>query len=163
MAGLCGLTLAAGAPAETPPGPAGTASGVGFVSRANTPPRKVVVASALADFSGSTEARLNLAARLIDDAARQTAQLYPGQRLDLVILPDFAIRRESGATAADQAVPLAGPVLEALGAKAREHQTWIVAPMTLRETGTEVRISNAAVRPIGSNTEALSRGALLTT
>jgi len=145
MANLCGLTLAAVATGDIPPRPAGATSADGFVSRANTPPRKVVVASALADFSGSTEARLNLAARLIDDAARQTAQLYPGQRLDLVILPEFAIRRESGATAADQAVPLAGPVLGALGAKAREYQTWIVAPMTLREPGAEVRISNAAV------------------
>jgi hypothetical protein len=35
--------------------------------------------------------------------------------------------------------------LDVLGAKAREHHTWVVVPMTLREEGGAGRISNAAV------------------
>jgi predicted amidohydrolase len=115
------------------------------VSRANAAPRKVVIGSALADFSGPTTQRLALAARLVDDAARQAAERYPGQRLDLMVFPEFALSRGTGATAAEQAVPLAGPVLDVLGAKAREHHAWIVIPMTLREDGADGRISNAAV------------------
>jgi len=116
-----------------------------FASRANTAPRKVVVASALADFSGPVAARLQLAAKLLDDAAGQARSETAGRGLDLMVFPEFAICREAGATAADRAVSLAGPVLDALGAMAREHHTWIVMPMTLREDEAAGRISNAAV------------------
>lgn len=114
----------------------------GFTSRANAGPRKVVIGSVLADFSGPVAERLQLAAKLLDAAAREAAGRYPGKGLDVMVFPEFALCRETGATAAERAVSLAGPVLEVLGAKAREHHTWIVVPMTLRE---EDRISNAAV------------------
>ncbi|HEY4302253.1 MAG TPA: carbon-nitrogen hydrolase family protein [Candidatus Didemnitutus sp.] len=113
-----------------------------FVSRAKTPPRKVVVGSAVADFSGSVHARLQLASQLIDQAAREAAERNPGHGLDLMVLPEFAICEETGTTAAERAVSLAGPVLDTLGGEAREHHAWLVVPMTLRETD---RISNAAV------------------
>lgn len=113
-----------------------------FTSRANTPPRKMVIGTALVDFSGPLADRLRLAGRLVDDAARATAGQYPGQGLDLMVFPEFALANGTGATAAEQAVGLDGPVLDALGAKAREHRTWIIMPMTLREPD---RISNAAV------------------
>ena len=132
-------------PAATPPAAPPALQASSFVSRANTAPRKVVIGTALAEFSGSTAMRLELAARLMDDATHETAKRYPGQTLDLMIFPEFAICRGSGATAAEQAVPLAGPVLETLCAKAREHHTWIVMPMTLREEGEHGQISNAAV------------------
>ncbi len=116
-----------------------------FTSRADSPPRKVVIASAVADFSGSVEQRLVLAARLIDEAGAIAEKTGSGRGLDLVVIPEFAICREAGATAAERAVMLEGPVLDALGAKAREHHTWIVAPMTLRESAANGTISNAAV------------------
>lgn len=112
----------------------------GTASRAHTPPRKVVVATTLADFSGNLDARLHLATRLVDEAAASPAAKAAGH-LDLVVFPEFAFASSDGASAA-QAVPLAGAVLDALGAKAREHHTWIVAPMVLKEAD---RISNAAV------------------
>ncbi|MEO7702536.1 MAG: carbon-nitrogen hydrolase family protein [Opitutus sp.] len=98
----------------------------------------------MANFAGSVEQRLNFAARLIDDAAANAKKTGKGQ-LDLVVLPEFAVCRETGVTAAERSVELAGPVLDALGDKAREHHTWIVAPMTLRETGEKACVSNAAV------------------
>lgn len=62
-----------------------------------------------------------------------------------MVFPKFALCEETGTTAAERAVPLAGPVLEVLGAKTRELHTWIVILMTLRETDTAGTISNAAV------------------
>ncbi len=128
-----GLALAATAAANEPR----------FVSRADTPPRKVVVASAIARFEGSVGERLALAARLFDDAAHQARAMNNGRGLDLLVLPEFAILRETGRSAPERAVELAGPVLDTLGAKAREHRAWLVAPMTLREASG--RIANAAV------------------
>lgn len=119
-------------------GPAGAA----FTSRAHTPPRKIVIGTALVDFSGPLAERLRLAGQLMDDAARATAGKYPGHGLDLMIFPEFALESRAGGTATERAVGLDGPVLDLLGAKAREHQSWIIMPMTLREPD---RISNAAV------------------
>ncbi len=119
------------------------ASEARFASRAETPPRKVVVASAIARFEGPVEQRLALAAGLFDEAAERARTMNGGRGLDLFVLPEFAILRETGTTAAERSVELEGPVLDTLGAKAREHRAWLVAPLTLREAGG--RISNAAV------------------
>lgn len=112
-----------------------------FTSRAEAPPRKIVVASTVAAFSGPVDARLELLGRLVDEAVAEASARYQGRGLDLMVFPEFAIARE-GPTAAEQAVALEGPVLERLAAKAREGRTWLVVPMTLREAD---RISNAAV------------------
>ena len=112
--------------------------------RASSPPRKVVVGSVLTRFTGSLEERLATTARLVDQAAAEAIRTTGGRGLDLLVFPEFAIQRP-GQTAAEQAVPLEGAVLDALGPKAREHRTWLVVPMTLREGGSEGAISNAAV------------------
>jgi len=96
----------------------------------------------LENFAGSVEHRLARTSALIDQAAREAGSAYPGKGVDLVVFPEFALCREKGKTAAERAIDLEGPVLRTLAAKAREHHTWIVIPMTLREEG---RISNAAV------------------
>ncbi|HEY4299479.1 MAG TPA: carbon-nitrogen hydrolase family protein [Candidatus Didemnitutus sp.] len=114
----------------------------GYISHADGPPRKVVVATVVADISGSVDARLQFVGRSIDRAAREAAVICPGRGLDLVVFPEFAICRETGVAAAERAVILDGPVSDAIGSKAREHRTWLVVPMTLQETD---RISNAAV------------------
>ncbi|HVT74758.1 MAG TPA: carbon-nitrogen hydrolase family protein [Lacunisphaera sp.] len=112
----------------------------GYASRANTPPRKIVVGTTVVDFHGDLPARLELAGKLVDEAARSAAARY-GRGLDLMVLPEFALASGDGASAA-QAVTLPGAVLDTLGAKARQHHAWIVAPMVLRESD---RVSNAAV------------------
>lgn len=113
-----------------------------FITRADAAPRKVTIASAVARFGGSVDERLALAGRLFDEAARR-AQEAGGRPLDLLVLPEFAILRESGRSAAERAVALEGAVLDALGGKARQHRAWLVAPMTLLEE--DKTISNAAV------------------
>ncbi|HVZ63565.1 MAG TPA: carbon-nitrogen hydrolase family protein [Lacunisphaera sp.] len=119
---------------------AATSAFADYASRALTPPRKIVVGTTVADFRGDLPARLDLAGKLLDEAARSAADRF-GRGLDLMVLPEFALASSDGASAA-QAVPLAGPVLDTVGAKARQHHTWIIAPMVLREAD---RVSNAAV------------------
>ncbi|HWL15102.1 MAG TPA: hypothetical protein VNR00_05825, partial [Opitutus sp.] len=65
-----------------------------FKSRADSPPRKIVVASAVAAFGGPLERRLALATELTERAAARAAALPGGRGLDLVVLPEFAIERE---------------------------------------------------------------------
>jgi predicted amidohydrolase len=120
------------------------ADATGFKSRADTPPRKVVIGTALARFSGDLQARLAQAGKLLDEAALGASRQYPGKGMDLMVLPEYAILNP-GQTAAANAVKLKGPVLEALGAKAREHRTWVVAPMILREESKEGIYTNAAI------------------
>lgn len=116
-----------------------------IATRAETPPRKVVVASALADISGSVEERLGRVAALADQAADEAKQKYAGRGVDLMVFPEFAICREKGATASERAVELKGEVIDSLGATARRLHTYLVVPMTLREPEAGGRISNAAV------------------
>jgi len=113
--------------------------------KADMRPRKVAVASALARFSGSLEERLSLGCQLIDEAALKARAVRSSLGLDLMVFPEFMLLREGGATAAERAVDLAGDVLERLGQKAREHHTWVVVPMILREAGPPEKIRNAAV------------------
>lgn len=116
-----------------------------FVSRANTAPRKVVIGSTVARFEGPVERRLQLVETLLNVAAEQAATKYPGRGLDLMVFPEFTLRRDEGRNAAEQAVILEGPVLHVLGSAARRHHAWLVVPMVLRETGAAGRLSNAAV------------------
>jgi len=116
-----------------------------FTSRAEALPRKVVIASAVANFSGSVEERLALVGKLVDEAAASATKTNARHALDLIVFPEFALCHEKGTTAAERAVSLEGPVLDALGAKAREHHSWMVVPMTLREAGDGQSFSNAAV------------------
>lgn len=123
--------------------------GRAFVTRSNSAPRKVVIAPAVIRFEGALEHRLQVAADWIDHAAREAASRYEGRGLDLVVFPEFALQSGREPTAADQAVTIEGPVQDVVGGKARELHTWIVMPMTLRETaptpGAKPRLSNAAV------------------
>jgi predicted amidohydrolase len=140
---VAAFSFSAYAAEVSPPSPAATS--LSFKTRADSPPRKVVVASAIANFSGSLDERLTLAARLIDEAATTAAKSAHSHGLDLVVLPEFAFCREDGKTAATRAIALDDAAVTSLGEKAREHRTWIVAPMTLRESAAVGRISNAAV------------------
>ncbi len=144
LIGICVGMLGSQAAVVAEPAPAPTTR-MGAPSRANALPRKVVIASAVAEVTGPMDARLKQVGQLIDDAARKAAALYPGRGLDLMVFPEFTLLREGGATATDRAVPLAGPVLQSLGAKAREHHAWLIVPMTLQEDGAGGRFSNAAV------------------
>jgi predicted amidohydrolase len=121
------------------------AASSGFTSRADTPPRKVVVATLMAKLSGDPAQRARAAAAQIDAAALEAARRYPHNGLDLVVLPEYALQADSGRDALTRAVGLHDSAVLALSAKAREYQTWIVVPMILREEGPEQLATNAAV------------------
>lgn len=141
VAGLAAAMTAFGA--DAPAGAQARDLAARATVRADAPPRKVVVGSVLARFSGSLEERLANASRLADQAAAEAVRTAGGRGLDLLVFPEFSMQRP-GRTAAEQAVPLEGAVLDALGSMAREHRTWMVVPMTLREGGPGGPISNAA-------------------
>lgn len=104
------------------------------ISVADLPPRKVLIGNVMHNFRGDLSARVDDACRMIDAAAQEAAQKYPGKGLDLVVLPEHAIQATENAPAAARAVPLEGVVLEKMGAKARRYHSYIIVPMLLLET-----------------------------
>jgi predicted amidohydrolase len=108
----------------------------------------VVVGTALFGPYGAypgLEARLRQLGEIIDQMAERAAKQYPGQGLDLAILPESAVGPTTG-SARDRAIPLKGKVQEDFGALARKHKTYILAPFDLLEEDSRGRFaSNAAV------------------
>lgn len=116
-------------------------------TRMNTPPRKVVVGTVLRNFWGEPthlDDRLPVLCGLIDRVAEEAERRYPGRGLDLVVLPEEALTGGRVSRAAERSVPLEGRVLETLGAKAREHNTYLVAPMAMVDDAEEGVYVNAA-------------------
>lgn len=103
--------------------------------RSSYPPRKIVVATVMKNFTGSMDARLSTAEQMIDDTAAIARAKYDG-KLDLIVLPEHAIQTEhrgAGVTAKQKAVPLEGPVTERMAAKARQYRTYLVVPLIREE------------------------------
>jgi predicted amidohydrolase len=118
------------------------------VSKADRPPRKVVVGTVIfgpyGKYPGLDE-RLEVLGRLIDEMASRASGKSPGRGLDLAILPESAVTSTTGAASA-RAIRLDGPVRETFGRLARKHKTYIVAPMDLAEDGAKgTTYANAAV------------------
>lgn len=136
-----GLLLSGSCLAQTTRVKAG--GGAGFISRADTPPRKVVVATVVSNFRGGVDERLERAAQLAGRAANE-ARKEQGRGPDLIVFPEFAFMRSDTGSAAERAVSLDSSVGRSLEALARRHGSWLVAPMILREADSDT-ISNAAV------------------
>jgi predicted amidohydrolase len=103
--------------------------------RSSLPPRKVVVATVMKNFTGPMDARLSTAEQMIDQAAAQSQRKYGG-KLDLVVLPEHAIQTEKrggDVTAAQKAVPLEGEVVDRMAAKARQYHTYLIVPLIRAE------------------------------
>jgi predicted amidohydrolase len=115
----------------------------GHQSRAGTPPRKVLLATAMARFSGSFEERVALLAKLLDQADDMAREKYSGRSLDLLILPEVAFSTGKGGTAADAALPLERLAAN-VGPLAAKHGTYVIAPAVLADEK-PTRTSNAAV------------------
>jgi len=117
-------------------------------SKADQPPRKVIVGTAIfgpyGDYPGLEE-RLKQLSGLIDEMALQAEEKYPGQGLDLAILPESAVTATSG-PASMRAITLEGAARKTFADLARRHGTYIIAPMDLSEPGTDgTTYANAAV------------------
>lgn len=117
-------------------------------SRADRPPRKVVVGTVIFGPYGpypGLEERVKELTGLVDAMASRASESYPGRGLDLAILPESAVTPTTGPAAA-RAMPLEGPVRDAFSTLARRHGTYLVVPLDLAERGPEGTFySNAAV------------------
>ncbi len=115
---------------------------------ANYPgPRKVVIATTLhpmPSFHGQ-EQRNGEVEGIIDQAAAQAKQMYPGEELDLIILPEEVLTSGSPERSpTERALKIDGPEMERIRNKAREHQTYIVVPLALVANDQRKVIFNSA-------------------
>ncbi len=118
------------------------------MSNRSNGPRKVIVGTSMYnmfhEYPG-LEQRLEELGGLIDQQAKEAAANYPGGRLDIAALPEVAVSGEAHGSVAEVASPLEGQVLDVMGAKAREHQCYIVLPLYMAEDPERGLYSNAAV------------------
>jgi predicted amidohydrolase len=119
-------------------------------SKADTPPRKVVVATSIygpyGDYPG-LEKRIEQLTDLVDRMAAEASRQHPGRGLDLAILPETVVTPGDG-SALERARPLDGPIADAFGALARKHGCYLIVPFDMAET-------DDAGRPIASNAAVL--------
>ncbi|MGH9328762.1 MAG: carbon-nitrogen hydrolase family protein [Terriglobia bacterium] len=118
-------------------------------STSDQPPRKVILGTVMQPFWGKypgLEKRLAQLTELVNRMGVQSQKRY-GRGIDLAILPEVSItgQGESVGDVAEWAFPLEGPVEEAFARTARQHHSYIVAPLYLLEDKATKRCSNAAV------------------
>ena len=126
----------------------GSANAANPPSRADQPPRKVVVGTTIFWPGGAypgLEARLQQLGTLVDELAAEAAAQFPGRGLDLAVLTEGAVTPASG-SAEERAAPLEGPIQDRFSSLARKHHCYLVVPLDLREAGpNHPRFVNAAV------------------
>ena len=114
---------------------------------ADRPPRKVTIGTTIhamwSQYPGLEE-RLEELGSIVDDMAAKALDISPDRGLDLAVLPEDAVCGGREGTAAERSVPLEGPVLDVMGARAREHSTYLVVPLFLVDDAAAGRFSNAA-------------------
>ena len=93
-------------------------------------PRKVVVATVMLNYFKpwpGLEKRLATLDSLVDEAAAAAERKYPGEGLDMVVLPEEAVTCGMGTTPETRSLPLGGAWLDRKGAAARRHNPGAVA------------------------------------
>src|SRR5262249_36556406 len=91
------------------------------------------------------EKRLKFLGELVDEMARQAAQRYPGKGLDLAVLPEDAVCGGRAGSAPERSLPLEGLGLEKMAAKAAQHRSYVVVPLSFSEDSSRGLCTNAAV------------------
>ena len=140
LTSVSGLAAAGALPAAT------TSARAVTRGTSHTPPRKVIVGTAIQDLWGTypgAHQRLDLLTDLVARMAEQSRNKC-GRGLDLAVLTETAVSGEAGKDALACAVPLAGKLREAFSRAARDHRCYIVAPTYLLEEDGQ-RCSNAAI------------------
>src|SRR6266498_1851662 len=103
---------------------------------ANSPPRKVIIGTAMQSFWGQypgLQKRLEQLAAILDQMAAQAKKKY-GRGLDLAVLPETAITGEAAGDALTHSVAFEGPVQEIFSKQAREHGCYVVVPTYLLDS-----------------------------
>ena len=98
------------------------------------PPRKVLVGTSVISFWGDypgPEKRVAQLGAVIDQMVAQAAERFAGGRLDLAVLPEFALTGGSKRPLADAALALDSAALAAMADKARQHRCYLLAPLHL--------------------------------
>jgi len=116
-------------------------------STSNSPPRKVIVGTAMQSFWGQYPGlhnRLDQLAGIVDQMAAQAKRKY-NRDLDVAVLPETAITGEAEGDALARSVPFEGQVQEVFTRKAREHGCYIVVPTYLLQSRGKKLCSNAAI------------------
>ena len=125
-------------------------------STSNSPPRKVIVGTAMQSFWGpypGLHNRLDQLAGIVDQMAALAKKKY-SRGLDLAVLPETAITGEAESDALAHSVPFEGPVREVFTRKAGEHECYIVVPTYLLDSREKKLCSNAAIL-VGRKGEAM--------
>jgi predicted amidohydrolase/acetyl esterase/lipase len=129
----------------------------GAPARRDGPPRKVIVGTTMTRWYGDypgLRGRLEQIRGLVDAMAAESRARY-GRSLDLALFTEYAVTAGKPGPAADVAVPLDDVIIDALGSKAREHNTYIAFGGVFRDDPATGACSNAAVvidrrgRPVG--------------
>jgi predicted amidohydrolase len=111
-------------------------------------PRKVIVGTCVFGMWGAFpgfDQRLAQLGGLVDEMDKKAKEKYGADaHLDLAVLPEYGVTSGKGGQAKDRCVPLRGKVLDYFGAKAREHQTYIVVAMELADDAAHGNYTNAA-------------------
>lgn len=113
--------------------------------RSSAAPRKVVVGTSLLGLWGSypgLPARLAQLADLVDRMADDAARNFPGRRLDIAALPEFAVNGGLKGHCRQTAQELRGPVLDTMADVARRHQCYLTVPLYLVEDRAADRYAN---------------------
>jgi predicted amidohydrolase len=116
-----------------------------FSQRADLPPRKVIVGSAMRGFWVSypgLDNRIRELTSLIDDMNAEARRKY-ARGLDVAVLPEVAVTGENGGEPAKHTFPLEGKLKDAFSTKARQLNAYVVVPTYLTER--DGSITNAAI------------------
>jgi predicted amidohydrolase len=89
--------------------------------------------------------RLKILTGFVEAIAAEASRAYPGQGLDLVVLPETIVTSTHG-PASQRAIPFQGTVQETFSALARRYKTYLVVPLDLVEESRSGPVySNAAI------------------
>ena len=115
------------------------------IQRASQPPRKIIVATCVYPMYAKhpgLQARLDALGKIVDAMTAESQAKY-GRGIDLAALPETAVNAGLSGPPIKSAVPLEGPVLDAMAAVARRNNCYLVLPMyRLMDNG---RTENVAV------------------
>lgn len=121
----------------------------GDQNKDDSPPRKVIIGTVIHGYYGikypGLDIRLTELEELIDNVAQECSRKYPGEGLDLIVLPEGIVTRGKGRTAEAKSVVLEGPVLDRMSAKARQYKSNLIVPLVMLEDKEKQIITNSAV------------------
>ena len=120
---------------------------VSRLPRHDRPPRKVIVGTTMtrwySDYPG-LKGRIEQMRGLIDEMAAKSRSKY-GRSVDLALFTEYALTAGKDGPAVKVAVPLNDTTINALAAKARQHQCYIVFGGVFLDDAARGACSNAAI------------------